>query len=331
VILAIVAALSVTPAPAHAWGATGHRLVSSLAAALLPEEIPAFLRDVDVAWQIGELGREPDRSKGSGVIHDRERDPGHYINIGDDFLVAGGPRLMALPETREAYDSALRQRGTDQYEYGYLPYSIVDGWQQLRRDFAYWRVDVIGERAGATDEDRAWFARDRRLRELLIVRDLGQWSHFIGDASQPMHVSVHFNGWGPFANPSGYSQEKLHAPFEGAFVRAHIAPDDVRAKVGAPWDCGCSIEQRTALYLAQTLRTVEPYYALEKAGGFLGGAAAGRAFAAERLAAAVAELRDQIVAAWRASADDRVGYPPVAVRDVEAGKALPLGELKGLD
>ena len=114
----IALALVLPSSPARAWGATGHRLVSSLAAALLPEDIPGFLRGADVAWQIGELGREPDRSKGSGVVHDRERDPGHYVNIGDDFLIAGGPLLMALPDTRGAYDSALRQRGTDQYEYG---------------------------------------------------------------------------------------------------------------------------------------------------------------------------------------------------------------------
>jgi hypothetical protein len=314
-----------------AWGATGHRLISAIAATSLPDELPEFLRTPDAAWQIGELGREADRSKGSGVEYDSEHSPGHFVDVGDDFLIAGGPLLMALPETRQAYDSALRQRGTDQYAMGYLPYSIVDGWQQLRKDFGYWRTDVVGERAGASAEDRAWFARDRRLRELLIVRNLGYWSHFVGDASQPMHVSVHFNGWGDYANPHGYTQAKLHAWFEGEFVRQHIRSEDILAKVAGYWDCGCPIERRTALYLAATLRTVEPFYALEQAGGFKGDAAAGKAFAAERLAAAVAELRDLILDAWRASIDVEVGYPPVPVRDVEAGKVVPLKELVGLD
>ena len=44
-----------------------------------------------------------------------------------------------LPVTREAYDTQLRARGFTQYKAGYLPYSIVDGWQQIRKDFAYWR------------------------------------------------------------------------------------------------------------------------------------------------------------------------------------------------
>jgi hypothetical protein len=320
------------PERALAWGATGHRLISSLAASLLPDEIPAFLRTPDIVWQEGELGREADRSKGAGAEYDGEHSPGHWVNIGDDRLVAGGPRLMELPPTRQAYDTALREHGTTMYVYGYLPYSIVDGWQQLRKDFGYWRVAALGERTAASAEDRAWFARDRALRELLIVRDLGYWSHFVGDASQPMHVSVHANGWGPFANPKGYSTAPLHAWFEGDFVRQHVQPEDVRAKVAPFWSCGCPIERRAALYLEATLETVEPFYALEKAGGFKDDGFAGRAFAAERLAAGVAELRDLIVEAWRASPDGDVGFPPVKVRDIESGaKPLPLDQLKGLD
>ena len=35
-----------------------------------------------------------------------------------------------------------------------------------------------------------------------------------------MHVSVHFNGWGDYPNQQGYTtSKKLHAYFEGAFVR----------------------------------------------------------------------------------------------------------------
>jgi len=106
----------------------------------------------------------------------------------------------------------------------------------------------------------------------------------------------------------------------------------VRDRVAPFWSCGCPIERRTALYLEATLETVEPFYRLEKAGGFKGDGFPGRAFATERLAAGVAELRDLIVEAWRASPDGEVGYPPVKVRDVESGAApLPLEQMKGLD
>ncbi|HUA54545.1 MAG TPA: hypothetical protein VMB81_20375 [Candidatus Sulfotelmatobacter sp.] len=333
--LLLLVCILLASAPAQralAWGATGHRLIARLAVENLPDEIPGFLRTPDVAWRIGELGREADRVKGAGRTFDSEHSPAHYVNVGDDYLIAGGPRLMALPETREAYDSALRALGTTEYVYGYLPYAIVDGWQRLRKDFGYWRADMVGERAGASAEDRAWFARDRQLRELVIVRDLGYWAHFVGDGSQPMHVSVHANGWGPFANPHGYSQAPLHAPFEGEFVRAHVGAADIMAHLVGRWDCNCPVERRTALYLAATLRTVEPFYALEQKGGLTTDPAAGAAFAAERLAAAVAELRDMTVDAWRASIDAKVGYPPVAVRDIESGAVSPpIGPLQGLD
>ena len=41
--------------------------------------------------------------------------------------------------------------------------------------------------------------------------------------------------------------------------------------------------------------------------------------------------RDLIVAAWRASADATVGYPPVPLMDVESGRTNPIGQMKGLD
>ena len=31
------------------------------------------------------MGRELDRSKGAGATYDKERDPGHYIDIADDL------------------------------------------------------------------------------------------------------------------------------------------------------------------------------------------------------------------------------------------------------
>ena len=52
---------------ALAWGATGHRMISQLAIQNLPAEIPAFLRTEKATEFIGELGREPDRSRGAAA------------------------------------------------------------------------------------------------------------------------------------------------------------------------------------------------------------------------------------------------------------------------
>ena len=128
----------------------------------LPTEVPAFLRTPAAAEDIAVLAREPDRWRASGSEHDAERDPGHYVHLDDQGLVLGALPLSALPASREAFDTALRARGwATQYQAGYLPYAIVDGWQQLVKDFAYWRADQVGARtAKLTPADRAWFAAD---------------------------------------------------------------------------------------------------------------------------------------------------------------------------
>ena len=56
----------------------------------------------------------------------------------------------------------------------------------------------------------------------------------MADASQPMHVSVHFNGWGNFPNPNGFTTAPIHAPFEGAFVKNYIDFRKVAAAASKP-------------------------------------------------------------------------------------------------
>ncbi len=229
--------------------------------------------------------------------------------------------LEALPPTRAEYEAAVRATGADSWKAGYLPYSIVDGWQQLAKDFAYWRAEVAGERLEPDPARRSWISADRRRRERQIVVDLGVWSHYVGDASQPLHVTTHYNGWGEGPNPRGYTLQRIHVPFEGPFVAGNVNARQVRARLSPYRHCECAIEARVAAYLGETWRTVVPFYELEKAGGFAGSDPRGAAFAADRLAAGVSELRDLVVEAWNASAKGTVGYPATPVADVESGRA----------
>src|SRR5258707_7833071 len=73
-----------------AWGATGHEWVSGIAIENLPDSVPAFVRTPEAASEIAVMGRELDRAKGAGKMHDAERDPGHYIDLADDGAVMGG-------------------------------------------------------------------------------------------------------------------------------------------------------------------------------------------------------------------------------------------------
>ena len=330
IVLASMTLAAGTPTCCWAWGATGHEWISAIAIEKLPDTLPAFVRTPGAVAEIAVIGRELDRSKGASKTHDAERDPGHYIDLGDNGEVMGVVPLTNLPTTREAYDTALRAKGFTQYKAGYLPYSIIDGWQQIRKDFAYWRALTKAIETAATPEERAWFEVDRRLREKITLHDIGIWSHYVADASQPLHVSVHFNGWGNFPNPNGFTDsKKIHAYFEGEFVKGNLSRQAVAAEVGPYQSCSCSIEDQTRALLLTSLAQVVPLYTLEKEGGFKRGDPRGITFAQVRLAAGAMTLRNMIIDAWLDSAQTPIGYPMVNVRDIESGKARVTRELMG--
>ncbi|WP_254600869.1 S1/P1 Nuclease [Caulobacter sp. S45] len=319
------------PTAALAWGATGHRLIGEAAMQMLPPDLPAFLRSPDAVQAVGEIAREPDRSKGSGQPHDHDLDPGHFLDLDDQGRVNGGPLLSAMPVDREAYDLALQAVATDAYRSGYLPYNIEDGFEQVVKDLAYWRVETAALKSDASTDDRAWIARDLQTRVGLTIRDIGYWAHFVGDASQPLHVSVHHNGWGAYPNPHGYSDDKLHAPFEGAFVHDHLTLASVEAAMRAPRPCA-PIADCTLAYLAATGAEVEPLYAMWGAGDFARADPKAVAFATARVAEGAAKLRDMVAAAWRASNSATVGYKPdIGVKAAEAGQPVPIGVFYGSD
>jgi hypothetical protein len=327
----VLAALVAAPGQALAWGSTGHRIVGQAAVRALPAEVPAFLRTREAAIEIGELSREPDRSKGAGKIHDHDRDPAHFVDIDEEGKVLGGPPFLPLLPTKAEYETALRASGQDMWKAGYLQYAMIDRKQQLAQDFGYWRVLRAAEANPEWREHRAWFKADRLRREALILHTIGELSHFVGDGSQPLHVSVHYNGWGDYPNPNGYSTARLHGPFESDLVQKSVKAAEVEAQMRPLRLCDCSPETRTTDYLLETLKLVIPFYEMEKAGGLAEGDPRGPAFATRQLAVGASELRDVIVEAWRDSADNKVGWRPVSVADVEAGKVNPYNSLVGID
>lgn len=315
-----LAAAVCAPVPALAWGGSGHRMIGQAAIETLPADLPAFLRTPRAVRLVGELSREPDRWKGAGKLHDHDREPAHFVDLSDDGTVLGGPRLDALPPNREDYETALRAVGSNSWKAGALPYSIVDAAQQLAKDFAMWRGEGLALARERDKAKRAWLIEDRAERESLILQNIGLLSHYVGDGSQPLHVSVHYNGWGDYPNPNGYTTGRIHGTFEGDFVAAYVREPAVRAAMARPKPQEGPLEVRAATYLAQTGAQVEPLYALEKAGGFQNGDARGVAFATERLGAGASELRDLIVDAWNVSPRVTVGWPAVSLSDIEAGK-----------
>ena len=314
--------------PALAWGYLGHHMIGELAVRNFPAEIPSFLRTDNAVFQIGTLSQEPDVSRNAGQPHDWDADPGHFLDLSDDGTILGGPKLTALPSSRRDYDTALRAVQSDQYSAGFLPYNIMDGWQQLVKDFALLRAYrsalKYGDRFKLTAADRRGYAQLVALREAITIRDLGWWAHFVEDASQPMHVSVHYNGWGKGPNPEGFvTGPGLHSKFEAAFVIANIRQADIAARMRPYRHCDDTLAACVQDYLAATARWTVPLYRFDRAGAFDVPTAESKAFTTQRLAEAANTLRDMVVDAWRGSAQASLGYKDkTSIADYEAGKAL---------
>jgi hypothetical protein len=321
---AVLSLVLIAPAPALAWGAVGHRIINGDAARTFPDSMPAFLRTPEAIAEIMALGPEADRDRGAGKTRDGDWDQAHFLNLDDDGTIGGTVKLSELPLTREAYDTALRKGKYDQYSRGYVPYEIVDGYELLVKDFAVWRVDSYAEANTTTPADKTFYDNDRKLRETLILRDIGFWGHFVGDGSQPLHVTIHFNGWGDYPNPNNYTQsKKIHAKFESEFVSAHTSADAVLSHIGPYVPAPGPILPRVEAYLAQTNSFVPKVYQLEGAGAFDAVTPDAVNFTLDRLAAGAKMMRDLTVDAYAESSSLKVGYPPVTVQDILDGK-VPL-------
>ncbi len=297
----------------------------------LPGELPEFLKTPQAISDVGEYSREPDRIKRAGHAFDSDRDQGHFLDLSDDGSVLGGPKITGLPPTRQSYEKVLQAAGTDSWKAGYLPYSILESYQQLAQDFAYWKALKFAEANPAWGEHKAFFTADRVRRQSQILITIGELSHFVGDGSQPMHVSIHFNGWGEYPNPKGYSTAKLHAPFESDLVRAAVTIQGVEKAMAPLQALSGTLDQHIGAYLAATSDQLVPLYEMEKAGGMKSGDPRGATFATRQIAIGASELRDMVVMAWQAADKQTVGWKPVPVADILAGKVDPYPAFYSVD
>lgn len=292
-----------------AWGANGHRMINRLAAAALPIDVPAFLRNGEALDTMEYLGPEPDRWKNRA---ENEllvtQSPDHFIDMewadyADVSCTAGQNGCPAsgkdLPRLRYDFFRAVEKAAAAHPELNLTPEKI---------GFQPWEVQEIYERlkVGLREYRKLVAAnQDTKPVETTILFYAGWLGHYVGDGSQPLHDTIQYNGWtGP--NPNGYTTEhKIHAQFETMFVMAAAKPADVAPLVAAAKPRVLDDEWADYMeYLRHSNSLVEKTYQLEKAGGFNGtGTPESVAFLDERLAAGAIELRDLIYTAWVKSSD----------------------------
>ena len=296
--------------PAFAWGRDGHMLINRLAIQYLPADVPAFLRNGNALDTVEYLGPEPDRWRG------REEAELSSTQAADHFIDMEWAQLAAKPCTTEPdctngflfpkkrYDFIRALAAAQpahpgiklQENVGFQPWQVEEVWQRLKSDLRDYRKLVAANQDTAPVEDA-------------ILFDAGWLGHYVGDGSQPLHITIQYNGWtGP--NPNGYTTEhRIHALFETEFVHENVRIGDVAPLVQAakPVVLGDVFDDYVK-YLRHSNSLVEKTYQLEKAGAFNGaGTPEGKAFVDERLAAGAIELRDMIYTAWVKSA---VPIPP---------------------
>ena len=293
---------------AWGWGAAGHEMINRLATRYLPRDVPKFLRDPAALSTMEYLGPEPDRW--------RQRDaepelvavqaPAHFIDMELADLAAtpcnGGKDCVDgfdLPRQRYDFIRALARVQAEHPEMaltpekvGLQPWQTEEVWQRLKAGFRDYRKLQAAH-------------KDTRPVQTAILFYAGWLGHYVADGSQPLHVTVQYNGWtGP--NPNGYTTEhKIHSQFETVYVTANIRPADVAPLVAGSKPHVIEDEWTDYLgYLDHTHSLVEQTYQLEKGGGFEGaGTPAARTFTEERLAAGAIQLRNMIYSAWVHSAD----------------------------
>jgi hypothetical protein len=285
-----VAALILLTHAALAWGPDGHMWINCLASQNLPAPIPAFLRSPAACKTLAYYGLEPDRWRSTAEPElNAAQAPEHYILL--DLADLTGP----LPHRRYDYVRALAAAQAKHPDLdltpehvGLQPYVTTEVYERLQSAFRDYRAALKTR-------------KDLKPIEAEILFYAGWLGHYVGDGAQPMHTSIHINGWvGP--NPHGYTtQHQLHWAFENDFVSAAIKSVDVAPLVAAskPQALTGDVFDSYITYLRGSNTRVEKLYQLQKAGDLTGrGTAEGRAFTAQRLAAGAIELRDLIYTAW---------------------------------
>ena len=287
--LAILSLLS----PAWPWGNEGHSAVNRVAAEKLPPEVPSFLRNA--ADQLAYLGPEPDRwRQPSELALKRSQEPDHYINL---ELIEG----LTLPPDRYSFyrELEVKRAQTPGHPDDLLPERV--GLQP------YITMEVFGRLVVAFREYRLAVAEHRNpdFAEANAIFYAGWLGHYVGDASNPLHTTIHHNGW-IGANPKGYTTANtIHWKMEGIFVAANFKQLQFADLVPAQPELLKDPFQDYMKYLRDSHQLVETVYALEKAGGFDGaGTEASRDFIRHRLAAGATMLRNLWYTAWVQSRED---------------------------
>src|SRR5262249_7389859 len=105
--------------------------------------------------------------------------------------------------------------------------------------------------------------RSTKPAELEAIYCAGLLGHYVGDASQPLHATIYYNGW--FGdNPNGFTTRKtVHYEFESEFVAKNVTPSEFQSLISAAQTIADPFADYV-VYLRQSNGLVAQLYSLDK-------------------------------------------------------------------
>jgi hypothetical protein len=307
---------------ALAWDYEGHRAVNQLALAALPKDFPTFVKTPEAKERIAFLAGEPDRWRNMGdelpLVH--FNGPDHYLDL--EYLEDYGLTTEALPIFRHDFTAKLalaraarpekfapidplKNKDHTRELIGFAPWAITEYCGKLKSGFSY--LKAFQEHGGTAEE----IANAQQN----IIYVMGVMGHYVGDCSQPLHVTKHHHGW-VGDNPHGYATNySFHGWIDGGFfrktggIKVESLTEKIRSAkiVGDPTKPDDLFKQVMA-YLQETYKQVEPLYQLEKEHKLTPEnekAGEGRVFLEGQLVKGGQMLGDLWFSAWQQATEDK--------------------------
>src|SRR5262249_29036048 len=220
----------------------------------------------------------------------------------DDFIAQLALVRSTHPESFPAIDSIADKAHTRQLV-GLLPWAITENYGKLKSGLSYLKAFETG--GGSAEEISN--AQEN------IIYIMGVMGHYVGDAAQPLHTTIHHHGW-VGDNPRNFSTNRsFHSWIDGGDFRkihgANFKEMEAKlrpARVASLNDRPAKAEEmfRTAVaFIVEQRKMLEPLYQLEK-DGKLSGEGDGRAFLEGQLVKGGQMLGDIWYSAWEQAPAD---------------------------
>ena len=293
-----------------AWGVRGHTVANLAAVEGIPQDGPVFLKAQEA--YIGHLGTIPDTWRGYSEPYLRISEDANHGWYTEQFAYIPNPPHSRTEFILRVYDQYLKVKAASpdkakliniRYT-GLQAYSIMEGYERIKAGMRLYR----GERLpSALASISPLFSDAAQVKQMLandIAFYMGWVGHYVADAAQPLHNSMHHDGWSG-ANPKGYSRDpEIHGLFETRYVDLiEVTAPDVAKYVRKDARHLDDVWKAVLDHSLEARESVEDVYRLDLRGSFKKkDDAEARELVYKRLASGASFLRDLVYTAWIESA-----------------------------